>query len=172
MGNAVHNPLSQAQHSHQNKEDSCNENGCQGSLPGEAQSLADDERDERIFPHVRRDGERPVGIEGHEVAPGDSDQRRGDKRRAFGNSRGRYDCRVNYHNVRHGRERCDSGNKLAGKSRAATIEIEVSVEPAQDCSAKHKGTMDRIANCEGKSASDGSQTPAAQERMTCYCCAL
>jgi len=131
VGNAVHNPLSQAQHSHQNKEDSCNENGCQGSLPGEAQSLADGERDERIFPHVRRDGERPVGIEGHEVAPGDSDQRRGDKRRAFGNSRGRYDCRVNYHNVRHGREGRQPGNDFLRQCGSVTVEAEVRVQPGQ-----------------------------------------
>ena len=60
----------------------------QRSLPSETQCFAHGEGNERVFSHVRCDGERPIGVEGHEVASGDGNQHRGNKRRAFRDSSG------------------------------------------------------------------------------------
>ena len=65
-GNGVDHPLAEAEQSHQNKEDSREEDGAQRALPRVAKHMDHRERDESVFAHVRTDGERAVGVEAHQ----------------------------------------------------------------------------------------------------------
>ena len=107
-------------------------NGCQCSLPSETQCFAHGEGNERVFSHVRCDGERPISVEGHEVASGDGNQHCGYKRWAFRDSGGRQDSRVNYHNVGHGGKGCEASDHLAREAGPVTIKTKVRVEAVQE----------------------------------------
>ena len=109
---AVHDPLPQAQDRHDDEQHACDEDGRQRRLPAKAQHFADREGNESVLAHVRRDGERAVGVERHEVAAERRDQHRRHEGWPFRNSRGRENGRIDYHNVGHRGERRQSGHNL------------------------------------------------------------
>src|SRR5208283_71788 len=57
---SIHNPLPQAQDSHDDEQRACDEDGCQRCLPAESQYLADREGDERVLSHIGCNRERAV----------------------------------------------------------------------------------------------------------------
>ncbi len=127
----IDDPLPQPQDGHHDKQNAGDEDGGQCGLPAKTQQLANRESNERVFAHVRRDGERTIGVERHQVAAECSHQHRRHERWTCGNSGGRENGWIDYHNVRHGSERRQAGNHLAPQRGAMAIEIEHGFQPVQ-----------------------------------------
>ena len=110
--NRVQDPGAHLREREDDEQETLQEHGRQGELPGVAHREAHREHEEGVQAHARGEGERLLGIERHHERTDEGREGGGGEDRALGHVEGAEDARVDGQDVGHRQERGDARDNL------------------------------------------------------------